>query len=212
MGRFFRWLKRIFTRKPRKKPVRRAGSVVTSHSHTDGGKRLKYEIHFIKGFTEKQKNFYISMLHKTLYVINTVEFRSECYGRYMSKTENLNRTEIYKLFMSGADKFNKKPDYDIDIMVTAYYKNNRVIGYTRRDTIKTWINKKFFRMNDRGMATLGGNLIHEQMHNLGFGHPARGFTRKETPYVYGYITSDLIRRYLRGEKFTPLTLSHQEHA
>lgn len=167
--------------------------------------KLKADIHFVNGFSKKERLFYLRAIETAIYVVNTIEFRNEVLSTPMTWKGDYSNKQIYDMFMKGVDKFDDTPDYDIDIKVTAFYKNSRTIGYTYPTTARTWINRKFFRMTDSGMRTIGGNLIHEQMHNLNFKHKSRGYTRREVPYKYGSIASALIKRVQKGEKFTLLS-------
>lgn len=102
---------------------------------------------------------------------------------------------IYDLIMSGWDQFHQDADGDMDVDTTIFFKRwSNAYGYTYPGTHKTWINSKFWVGTDEQIiARIAGNVVHEYMHNLGFGHdynwnPIRDFT---VPYGVGNIVYNL---------------------
>jgi len=112
------------------------------------------------------------------------------------KITYLNRAQIYNLIMSGWDKYDQKHDGDMDIEATIFYKRwSSSVGYTYSDQRGTWINTKFWTGTELEIiARIAANIVHEYMHNLGFGHdrkwnPLRDFT---VPYAIGTIVHNMI--------------------
>lgn len=197
------WVKKRFKRKPHKPRV----MIASSKQVMIKGETLSIQINSIKNFSTKQQDFYIVALKITVAVLNTVAFKREALNAYMTHrntrsklTRNniISRSRIYEMLLSGADNVNPEQDGDLDISIVLYKKNNRVIGYRRTRSKITYLNSKFFRMNNKGIATIGSNAIHEQLHKLGFKHAKKHYTRNEVPYVYGKIMYRLILNYLNN--------------
>ena len=184
---------------------------------------LKLEIHGLINFDKDVREKFLKLRHAIRKTVNSEEFKNKCIrytytnttytGRWwwrkansttvygMKKPNGKRQEQIHELFMSGRDQFNTVADKDIDLYVTLYYSRKNVIGYTYPNTFKTWINKKFFlhRLNSKsGKAGIIGNIIHEYMHNVGFGHSFKNnSTRQHTvPYAYGYIAAEVAMKYL----------------
>ena len=73
-----------------------------------------------------------------------------------------------------------------------YYSLRSTIGYTYPDTLRIWINRRFFR--SFRPSQVAANLIHEYMHKLGFTHdynntPTRKFS---VPYAVGRLIREMI--------------------
>ena len=185
----------------RRKPKRKT---VISKPVKIQGVQLSADIHATEGFTKKELAFYLEAIELCVHCINTLEFKLAVLNTEMTLKKGMSNSEIFDLVMSGKDAYNPEPDGDFDLSISLFYKNNSVIGYTYKNTFRTWMNRKFFSFSDRGKATLASNAAHEYMHNLGFGHPSRRYTRREVPYVYGQIVYDLAMSHLEGRVLTPL--------
>lgn len=173
---------------------------------------LEYQLHNLTGGTKRTKELYRRGLEKALEVMNGDEFKEAVHNYewrdsngILRKNFKLNknelgehsRGELYNLLMSGWDKFDKSRDGDIDVDATIYYKRwSGVKGYTYGNTRKTWSNTKFWTgpSEQEIIAGIAANIIHEYMHNMGFGHafdwnPTREFT---VPYAIGTIIYNII--------------------
>lgn len=168
--------------------------------------KLTVDIEDLKGFSASEKEKFLKAIKLCEKVINSKEFEQKItnyqwtsggvnYNSFKN-SEGLSNIEIFEKFKTGSDKFNKEADGDIDVYSTLYYSWKSTIGYTYPNTYKTWINKKFF--NKFNEAEIIGNVIHEYMHNVGFGHAAKNnSTRQHTvPYAYGYIARDVAKGML----------------
>lgn len=157
-------------------------------------KYLKFDIHARKNFTKDEYNKFQRAISLGEQVLNSIEFKNKVLSAKFRETDNKSNKEIYDMFMSGKDAFNKEIDSDIDIYISMYYSANKVIGYTYPSTYKTWMNRKFFKKFD--VTEILGNLVHEYCHNLGFGHNIRVGRSNTVPYRIGYIARDLGKFYL----------------
>lgn len=108
----------------------------------------------------------------------------------------LTNSQIYQRFLQGAEKLTPSLNNKMDVVLELYYEASSIVGYTLPDSKRIWINTKFFSYYSQ--AQVAGNLTHEWMHKLGFGHsstynPARAFS---VPYAMGYLMNDLANNYL----------------
>lgn len=197
MRRFWSWVKSKFKRR---RPI---VPITTTPTPIDyNGETISVQIHAMEGFTEEDAKKFKVAVELMVNIFNSLEFKLEVMNAPLVLTNGLKPSEVYALFMSGKDEYNEIADNDMDISITLYYKNNRTVGYTYPGTFRTWINRKFF--GSYGYSSIVGNLTHEYCHNVGFGHPSRGYTQRNVPYFYGNVASDLCEQVLEGRKLTPL--------
>jgi hypothetical protein len=150
---------------------------------------LDFQLHGIDNFNEIEKTKFFNALDQARQVINSDDFKSRFLSLNLEQTEGFSNEQIFDMFMSGSDKFNKEADSDIDLKITMYYSIGRAIGYTLPSTFATWINRKFF--SGMNIAEIAGNIIHEYFHNLGFDH-RRASDHNSVPYAGGYLVRDMI--------------------
>ena len=69
-----------------------------------------------------------------------------------------------------------------------------VYGWTYPDKKTVWFNSLLF--NERSDRSIAGTVCHEQMHKLGYDHPAGHTSQRpfSVPYLVGDICSDLYER------------------
>lgn len=156
-------------------------------------KKLKFDVHSANNFTKKEYEKFRSALSLGEKVLNSDSFKFKVLNYPFRETNGKNNTQIYQMFMSGKDNFNKEVDNDLDIYITLYYSPKKVIGYTYPSTFRTWVNRKFFKKFDA--ADILGNITHEYCHNLGFGHSIRVGRKHTVPYAMGYIARDLGKKW-----------------
>lgn len=150
---------------------------------------VHFDVKKIKGFTSAEKKKFEKSLELAQSCINFPLFRTRVVNSRFTEANGLSSGEIYESFMSGRNKFYKDFDRDIEVYITMYNApKKRTIGYTYPSTIKTWINRKYFRKFT--YAQVAGNVIHEYCHNLGFSHHKK--KSSSVPYRMGYIVRDLI--------------------
>jgi len=183
--------------------------------------RFVIDVHGLRDFSEYEKDKFMFEVVPLLEVVaNSVDFRERVLWynyRYTIKTGPWYRrrttvklsegfkgangdsnSEIYEKFMSGADNHNMAKDKDLDLFLTLYYSARNVVGYTYTSIFKTWVNSKFFKVwlrSKSGQCNIVGNVIHEYMHNVGYGHAVKNnSTRKHTvPYAYGNIAAQVAK-------------------
>ncbi len=155
------------------------------------------DIHNLRNFSRSEEKKMREAIGLCIQVFNSPEFRERVFnytyaGVKRFKRCDMSNGEVYDLIMSGWDKFGSR-DGDMDIDSTLYFSRKNVIGYTYGNTLRTWINRKYF--GSWSPAKISANLAHEYMHNLNFGHAYRyNSTRKHTvPYAIGYIVGDIAK-------------------
>jgi len=191
---------------------------------------LVAQIHKLTGGTKRTKRLYELGVQNALAAINSEEFeqavlnyqwKDEVFtqlnfksphieyidhetGKKVYRTEMSNE-EIYDLIMSGWDKFHQTYDGDIDIESHLHFKRwSSAIGHTYPSTFKTWLNTKFWTGSEKDIiALIAGNIVHEYMHNLGFGHAYKWNPTRDhsVPYAIGTIIRQIIDgSFIPGER------------
>jgi hypothetical protein len=136
-------------------------------------------------------------------VIASREFRdrviNHTYNGHKTFVDNLGLTneQIYQRVLDGAERLLPKKNNMMDVELELYFQNTTTIGYTYPNTMRIWMNTKYF--NTYTPVGVSGNLFHEWMHKLGFDHastwsPARDFS---VPYALGYLMQELTAKYHR---------------
>jgi hypothetical protein len=158
----------------------------------------------VTNFTESEKQRLIEVIPMLEKAVNSVDFfervRFYAYEQVKSYTMGHSGEQVYNSIMNGNEKLSGVSDYEIDIDLTIYtvpwYKSGKsVIGYTYPSTLRTWINRAFFRSFTH--AEIAGNLMHEYCHKLGYGHsfnwtPSR---KDSVPYAVGNIVKDIVNKH-----------------
>ena len=181
---------------------------------------LVFDIHELKGFTDRQEELFIRLLDFGTQAINSSSFanaiskynwmdykwtwRGKSYfTRYkFHDTEDSNEIVVEKLF-SGADEINVTADSDVDLTLEMYYANNNVVGHTSPDTQRIFLNKAYYdeRLvpgNNKGQSEIFENIIHEYMHKIGYSHSFLNNRRRphSVPYAVGGLAGNFLYRKL----------------
>ena len=108
--------------------------------------------------------------------------------------EGRSNEEIYQIILEGAERMgitasNNKMDVELEL----YYDTSNTIGYTYPNVTKIWMNKKYF--NKYSPVQVAGNLTHEWLHKLGFGHSMTWSKSRDAsvPYAIGYLMEKMAR-------------------
>jgi hypothetical protein len=155
--------------------------------------KLTIKVHENKNFTAEQLERYTKAIELTEIVINSKRFKKKLLEMRLTNTNGKTNAQIYQMMMDGAEQRLPEIDNEVDVFITMYYKNNKVVGYTYPSTDKTWVNSKFF--NKYSYASIAANLIHEWLHKLGFGHRSAS-EHTSVPYGVGYLVRDLIKELI----------------
>ena len=79
----------------------------------------------------------------------------------------------------------------MDVELELYQQKTKTIGYTYPNTVRIWMNKKYFSRYTP--VKVADNLMHEWMHKLGFTHEVIWSKDRDhsVPYAVGYIVEEL---------------------
>jgi hypothetical protein len=134
-------------------------------------------------------------------VITSNEFRERIlnYSYKGSKrfidNDGLTNEEVYQKLLEGAEKMgNTTKNYTMDVELELYHQKTKTIGYTYPNTVRIWMNKKYF--NKYTPIKVADNLMHEWMHKLGFTHATKWSKDRDhsIPYAVGYLVEELAEK------------------
>lgn len=106
----------------------------------------------------------------------------------------LSNEEIYQKILDGAEVIGMtSKNNTLDVELELYQQATTTIGYTYPDTIRIWMNTKYFHKYTA--IKVAGNLMHEWMHKLGFGHAMKHSRDRDfsVPYAIGYLMDKLAK-------------------
>lgn len=134
-------------------------------------------------------------------VIASAEFRTHVlnftYNGKRTFVDNggLTNEQIYLKLLKGAEKLLPEENYEMDLELELYYSSKSTVGYTYPNTVRIWMNTKFF--NVFTPAQVAGNVFHEWTHKLGFDHASSYSVSRDSsvPYALGYLMRDLGKKY-----------------
>jgi hypothetical protein len=144
-------------------------------------------------------------VHRAIDVIKEViasrEFRhkvlNHSYNGQKTFVDNkgLSNAEIYDVILGGMEELNPEADHTMELDLELYYSSRNVVGYTYPDTLRIWMNTKYF--DPYTPSEVAGNVFHEWLHKLGFEHDysynvARDYS---VPYALGYMIEELGKQY-----------------
>lgn len=162
-------------------------------------------------FSESEKLKMQTAIVTLLRVLNSNQFKTSILNHQVNgeKTfvdnNGMSNEEIYQHLINGAEDLLTEKDHEMDLDLSMYYSLRSTIGYTYPNTLRIWINRRFFR--SFRSSQIAANLIHEYMHKLGFGHDYNNTpTRKySVPYAVGRMVRELIDT---NQINIPTTLPH----
>lgn len=89
--------------------------------------------------------------------------------RFHLSRNRVNKT-IFRQIMSGRDLFHSAVDGRLDFELAPFRQDSNVIGRTSEQAPGIFFNLKFLDDPSFTIFHVAGNLLHEYLHNLGFGH------------------------------------------
>ncbi len=132
-------------------------------------------------------------------VVASEEFRdgilNHSYNGKKTFVDNggLTNAQIYYRLLKGAEKLSPVSNNAMDVEIELYTEASTTVGYTTPSSRRIWMNTKYF--NNFNSAQVAGNLMHEWLHKLGFGHSATNNPSRpySVPYAIGYLMSRLAK-------------------
>ena len=109
------------------------------------------------------------------------------------KPNGRTRKQIYSHLMNGAETLSPTPNRQADITLRVDRRNKKnVLGYTYANSPKQWVYSWLLKTDYKRVA---GNLAHEWVHKMGYGHAYRwNNTRQYTvPYAVGDYVAGIMR-------------------
>ena len=166
---------------------------------------LKVDVHF-RNFTECDKQKVRDAIVILERVMNSEEFKERVLSftfkgeTRFHQNNNMTNQEIYDLLMTGEEVLIPGADGVMNFDLTLYRSWNpfsKVKGYTLPDTIRIWLNKKFFRRSSWTSVDVASNMAHEWVHKMGFGHDYNYNSDRpySVPYAIGHIVGEVAREF-----------------
>lgn len=174
------------------------------------GRRLTVTVHSRDNFTQDEVQKHTTAAQLLEKIVNSKEFQVRMMAMRLTSTNGLSNYDVWSKILTGSEILSPEEDGDIDVHVEVFSSPfSKVIGYTKENTIKTWINRKFFdRMSP---ADIAGNMFHEWLHKVGFDH----VSEKEStsvPYALGNLVVEMANEMTKGElSLTPLDWDPDTH-
>lgn len=108
------------------------------------------------------------------------------------ENQGMTNAEVYQKLLDGAERIgNTTKNNTLDVELELYYQSTNTIGYTYPNTVRIWMNTKYF--NKYTPIKVADNLMHEWMHKLGFTHAVTWSKDRDhtVPYAIGYLIEEL---------------------
>lgn len=134
-------------------------------------------------------------------VVNSEEFKEKILNHtYEGKktfvdNDGLSNEQIFKKLFEGAESLMPAVNYQMDLTAVYYFSRlSSTIGYTYPDVMKVYTNGKYH--NYYTACEVAGNLFHEWLHKIGFGHAAKYSSSRDysVPYAVGYILEETCKK------------------
>lgn len=167
-----------------------------------GALSFETNVKYLSGFNQSDEEKYNQAVSLVKKVVATEAFRvkvlNHTYGGVKTFVNNngLSNAQVYQSILDAAEKLTPAKNNTMDVGVKLYYENNSVVGYTMPSITYFNVNTKFFDQYDSN--EVAGNLFHEWLHKLGYGHDSSATARRpySVPYAIGYLIRDLSKNFL----------------
>lgn len=163
---------------------------------------FKTNVDFLSGFSQTDEEKYNEAITLVKKVVGTEAFRNRVLNHSYNGTKTyannngLTNSQIYQTILDAAERLRPVKNNTLDVGVKLYYENSSIVGYTNRTITYINVNTKFFNQFDPN--EVAGNLFHEWLHKLGYGHDSAATARRpySVPYAIGYMIRDLGKNFL----------------
>lgn len=155
----------------------------------------------MSNFSKTQEDKVMDAFELIKKVVASDEFKSKVLNKtYNGKKQfvqnnGLTNSQIYKKILEASEKLTPGKNNTMDLVLTTYYTEANVIGYTKASIKTIYMNRRYLSTFQPYQVAM--NLFHEWLHKLGFGHDYESTTRRphSVPYAIGYIVRDLAKKY-----------------
>lgn len=134
-------------------------------------------------------------------VVASQEFKNKILNhKYKGKktfvdNNGLTNAQIYAKILEAAEVVaGAGANNTMDLELELYSASTNVVGYTLPSVVRVWMNKKFF--NTFKPYQVAGNMFHEWLHKVGFGHDFEATASRpySVPYAVGYIVREMAKK------------------
>lgn len=170
------------------------------------GTLVDIEIHGMFGMNEAQKAFFIESMKLKALIYSSLEFKVAFHRLTATERNGKSLDEVYEGLILGKDRYSKKEDRDIDVLIHLYKGDKRTLGYHNSCCLDTYTNYYHFedwRKGKYGRAIMAGHSAHEYFHVMGYPH--RFIKSKSLVYQSGYLVRDLGKMVIDGRQLTPIS-------
>ncbi len=163
---------------------------------------FKTNVKYLSGFSQTDEEKYNDAVALVKKVVATEAFRTKVLNhtydgqKQFVQNNGLTNAQIYQSVLDAAEKLTPTKNNTLDVGVKLYYENSSVVGYTNGSITYINVNTKFFDSYDAHQVA--GNLFHEWLHKLGYGHDSSATSRRpySVPYAIGYMIRDIGKSFL----------------
>lgn len=163
---------------------------------------FKTNVSYLEGFDSADEEKYNEAVAIVKKVVATEAFKTRVlnhtYNGVKTYANNNGKTneQIYQSILDAAEKLTPTKNNTLDVGVKLYYENNSVVGYTNGSITYINVNTKFF--DTYAANSVAGNLFHEWLHKVGYGHDSAATAQRpySVPYAIGYIIRDIGKNFL----------------
>lgn len=159
-------------------------------------------VKYLEGFAASDEDKYDQAVSIVKKVVATEAFRTKVLNhmwngsKKFADNNGLTNAQIYQSILDAAEKLSPKKNNTMDVGVKLYYNSNNVVGYTNPSITYINVNTKYFDSYDAN--EVAGNLFHEWLHKVGYGHDSSVTAKRpySVPYAVGYMIRDLGKKFL----------------
>jgi len=163
---------------------------------------FKTNVSYLSGFTTSDEEKYNEAVAIVKKVVATEAFKTKVlnhtYGGAKTYANSAGKTneQIYQSILDAAESLQPAKNNTLDVGVKLYYEASSIVGYTNGSITYINVNTKFFDSYDPN--EVAGNLFHEWLHKLGYGHDSAATAARpySVPYAVGYMVRDLGKNFL----------------
>ena len=163
---------------------------------------FKTNVSYLSGFTTADEDKYNQAVAIVKKVVGTEAFRTKVlnhtYGGSTTYANSAGKTnaQIYQSILDAAESLQPAKNNTLDVGVKLYYEASTIVGFTNGSITYINVNTKFFNQYDAN--EVAGNLFHEWLHKLGYGHDSAATAARpySVPYAVGYMVRDLGKNFL----------------